>query len=131
MANRDEDELQAPQTSESLCFEDALAELESIVHQLEDGELGLAEALDRYEQGVKHLKHCFALLQDAERKIELLTGVKEDGTPLTEPFAESGESLGESAGRKRSRRAKSPPTNAAAGQDEGGTRDIDDQRAST
>jgi hypothetical protein len=80
---------------------------------------------------VKHLKHCFALLQDAERKIELLTGVKEDGMPLTQPFAESGESLGESAGRKRSRRAKSPQPDAAPRDDEGGSRDIDDQRAST
>jgi exodeoxyribonuclease VII small subunit len=67
-------------------FEHSLAELESIVHQLEDGQLGLAESLAHYEQGVKHLKHCFQLLQQAERKIELLTGVAEDGTPLTQPF---------------------------------------------
>ena len=110
MDNRGEGDLQAPKGNDLPCFEDALAELETIVHQLEEGELGLAEALDRYEQGVKHLKHCYALLQDAERKIELLTGVTDGGAPLTQPFAESGETLGESAGRKRSRRGKSPPT---------------------
>jgi exodeoxyribonuclease VII small subunit len=68
-------------------FEHSLAELEAIVHDLEDGQLGLAEALGRYEQGVKHLKHCYALLQEAEQKIELLTGVGDDGTPITEPFS--------------------------------------------
>jgi exodeoxyribonuclease VII small subunit len=107
-------------------FEDALASLETIVHQLEEGELGLAEALDRYEQGVKHLKHCYALLQNAERKIELLTGVKEDGTPLTQPFAESGESLGESAGRKRSRRAKSLQADSETRENDDKPADIDD-----
>lgn len=111
-------------------FEDALAALEAIVHQLEDGDLGLEESLARYEQGVKHLKHCFALLQDAERRIELLTGVKDDGTPLTQPFAESGESLGESAGRKRSRRAKSSQPDAET-RNPGESTDIDDEQAAS
>jgi exodeoxyribonuclease VII small subunit len=110
------------------CFEDSLAELEAIVHLLEEGELGLAEALGRYEQGVKHLKHCYTLLQDAERKIELLAGVKDDGTPLTQPFAESGESLGESAGRKRSRRAKPREPNAEIRDNAADSADIDDSR---
>jgi exodeoxyribonuclease VII small subunit len=108
------------------CFEDALAALEEIVHQLEDGQLGLEEALGKYEQGVKHLKHCYALLRDAERKIELLTGVKDDGTPLTQPFAESSESLGESAGRKRSRRVKSVQPDAETPYNAGESADIDD-----
>lgn len=112
-------------------FEDSLAELEAIVHQLEDGDLGLEESLARYEQGVKHLKHCFALLQDAERRIELLTGVKDDGTPLTQPFAESGESLGESAGRKRSRRAKSSQPDAETRTNPGESTDIDDEQAAS
>jgi exodeoxyribonuclease VII small subunit len=67
-------------------FESALHELEGIVHQLEDGELGLEEALARYEQGVSLLKHCYGVLQRSERKIELLSGVDSDGNPTTEPF---------------------------------------------
>lgn len=113
------------------CFEDALAALETIVHQLEEGELGLAEALDRYEQGVKHLKHCYALLKQAERKIELLTGVTEDGTPLTQPFAEASEPLGESAGRKRTRRAKSPAESIERRSNSGESGDIDDSAGPT
>jgi exodeoxyribonuclease VII small subunit len=82
-------------------FEHSLAELEAVVHDLEEGQLGLAEALARYEEGVKHLKHCYQLLETAERKIDLLTGVADNGTPSTQPFDESKESLSESAGRRR------------------------------
>ncbi len=89
-------------------FEQSLAELESIVHQLEDGQIGLAEALARYEQGVRHLKHCYQLLERAERKIELLTGVADDGTPITEPLVTEAAGLEESAGRRRTRRASAP-----------------------
>jgi exodeoxyribonuclease VII small subunit len=86
-------------------FEHSLAELEAIVHALEDGQLGLDESLARYEQGVKHLKHCYQLLQAAERKIELLTGVAEDGTPATEPFGDEAAPLAESAGKRRTRKS--------------------------
>jgi len=89
------------QVSKGASFEHSLAELEAIVHDLEDGQLGLAEALARYEQGVKHLKHCYQILESAERKIELLTGVAEDGSPCTEAFDESQEPLSESVGRRR------------------------------
>lgn len=124
MDNDPEHNSAATSASKPASFEASLAELEAIVQQLEDGQLGLAEALERYEQGVKHLKHCYTLLQDAERKIELLTGVKDDGTPITEPFDDQVASLGESAGRKRSRKSKTPPPPAVA-DDEGDSADID------
>jgi exodeoxyribonuclease VII small subunit len=69
-------------------FEDSLEELEKIVAELESGKLGLSDALERYEQGVKHLKSCQQLLERAERKIELLSGVDADGNPITQPFEE-------------------------------------------
>src|SRR4051794_30549655 len=96
-------------------FENSLSELEAIVHDLEEGQLGLADALARYEQGVKHLKHCYQVLEAAERKIELLTGVTEDGSALTAPFDESDETLSESAGRRR-RARKTPKTTPAEGE---------------
>src|SRR5262245_53349469 len=90
-------------------FERSLSELEEVVHDLEEGQLGLTEALARYEEGVKHLKHCYQLLEAAERKIELLTGAADDGAPKTEPFGEVTEPLAESAGRRRrTKRATSP-----------------------
>jgi exodeoxyribonuclease VII small subunit len=115
---RNEMELSSPNESATSCndvsFEQSLAELESVVHDLEDGQLGLSEALSRYEQGVKHLKHCYQLLEQAERKIELLTGVTEDGTPCTEPFDESSEPLAETAGRRRRPKQPKSPANGDA-----------------
>jgi exodeoxyribonuclease VII small subunit len=72
-------------------FEQALEQLERIVHQLEEGDIGLAEALDHYETGIGLLKQCYGLLQRAERRIELLSGVDAAGNPITEPFADDGE----------------------------------------
>lgn len=72
--------------SEVLTFEQSLAKLDLIVRDLEDGQLGLEEALGRYEAGVGLLKHCYAQLRQAEQRILLLTGTDADGRPLTEPF---------------------------------------------
>ncbi|MBN2579821.1 MAG: exodeoxyribonuclease VII small subunit [Pirellulales bacterium] len=70
----------------SLSFEQSLARLEEIVHQLEEGNVGLEESLARYEEGVKLLRQAYDLLQKAERKIEILSGVDAEGNPVTEPF---------------------------------------------
>ena len=65
--------------AEPLSFEQALARLERIVAQLEEGQLGLDDSLAQYEQGIKYLKQCYRQLERAERKIELLAGVDEQG----------------------------------------------------
>jgi len=67
-------------------FEAALAELEQIVHELEEGQIGLDDSLKRYERGVKLLRRCYGLLEGAERKIELLSGVDSQGNPVTQPL---------------------------------------------
>jgi exodeoxyribonuclease VII small subunit len=95
-------------------FEQALLQLEQIVHQLEDGEIGLAEALTHYEQGVRLLKDCYGLLERAERRIELLSGVDADGNPVTEPFDDEAslalEQKAQSRTRRRSRKATGDPS---------------------
>jgi exodeoxyribonuclease VII small subunit len=92
-------------------FELSLAELERIVHDLEEGGLGLAESLAQYEQAIKHLKHCYSVLNETEQRIQLVAKVLEDGTPTTQPFddglAGPSDSLAESAGKRRTRRTKS------------------------
>lgn len=67
-------------------FEDALARVERIVNDLERGEPSLSRALVKYEDGVKLLRHCYELLDRAERSVALLTGVDADGQPETAPF---------------------------------------------
>jgi exodeoxyribonuclease VII small subunit len=90
-----------PEACDELSFEQGLTQLEQIVHQLEDGDLDLSLALQQYEQGVKHLRRCFDLLSQAERKIELLTGVDAQGNPVTEPFGDDPTALSEQAGKRR------------------------------
>ena len=63
----------------SLDFEKSLAKLESIIEQLEDGELPLNESIKTFEEGVKLTKHCQELLTKAELKIQKLLE-KDDGT---------------------------------------------------
>src|SRR5437763_1974600 len=68
-------------------FEDALAELEALLRQLEDGATGLEESLACYERGIGLLKRCYGQLKDAEQRMLLLAGVDDEGRPLTQPFA--------------------------------------------
>lgn len=54
-------------------FETALAELESIVTKLEQGDLALEQSLALFERGVQLSRFCHTKLEDAERRIEILT----------------------------------------------------------
>jgi len=72
-----------------LDFEQIAERLEQIVRRLEEGELGLSESLQYYEEGVKLLRRAYRLLEKAERKIELLSGIDEQGNPVTTPFEHS------------------------------------------
>jgi exodeoxyribonuclease VII small subunit len=88
----------------NISFEDALKRLEEIVHLLEEGDVGLSESLERYEEGVKLLRQSFELLQRAERRIELLSGVDAEGNPVTQPFDDRATFDQVEPGKRRSRR---------------------------
>src|SRR5438132_473960 len=60
-------------------FEDALAELETILSEIETGEIGLEESLIKYERGTFLIQHCRSVLMTAEKQIELLTKTPEGG----------------------------------------------------
>ena len=92
-------------------FEAALEMLERIVVELEEGKTGLAESLKRYEEGVKLLGYCHHMLQTAQRKIELVTGVDAQGNPVSIPLDDSDLSLKEKAeglSRRRAMRSADP-----------------------
>lgn len=53
-------------------FESALAELETIVKTLEEGQLTLEKSLERFERGIALSRYCHERLADAERRVEIL-----------------------------------------------------------
>ncbi len=110
-SNRKNGESAKSEKCDELSFEQSLAGLEQIVHKLEDGDVDLAVALQQYEQGVKHLRHCFELLGQAERKIELLTGLDAEGNAVTEPFADDPTASSQQAGKRRQTGAAKRATN--------------------
>lgn len=76
-------------------FEQALAELESLVARLERGDLPLDEALKTFERGVELTRHCQGSLKVAQQRVEILlkrndqiaaetfsVSDSQDGTPL-------------------------------------------------
>ena len=62
--------------------------IERSVGNLEGGELELDVALKVYEEAVNMIRRCHQLLGDAERQVELLMEVREDGSVETQPFDE-------------------------------------------
>jgi len=54
-------------------FESAAAELASIVKTMEEGDLTLEKSLELYERGIELSRYCHARLEDAERRIEILS----------------------------------------------------------
>jgi len=53
-------------------FEEAITILEQIAEDLEKGDVGLEEAIEKYEEGITLTKYCNDKLKQAERKIEIL-----------------------------------------------------------
>lgn len=68
-------------------FESAIAELEKIVKQLEDGDLPLDTSLKLFERGVELSRYCHDQLGAAQKRIEVLTerGDLKDGSALISP----------------------------------------------
>ena len=73
-----------PKPVEKMSFEEALAELESIVRKLEQGDVELEESIRIYERGAALKAHCERRLKAAELKVEQIVQGGE-GQPRTEP----------------------------------------------
>lgn len=67
-------------------FEEALAELEQILGEIEGGKVGLEESLVKYERGTFLIQHCRGVLNSAEKQIELLSK-SADGSLESTPMA--------------------------------------------
>jgi exodeoxyribonuclease VII small subunit len=63
-----------------MSFEQAMAELEKVVGQLERGDVALEESITLYERGAELKKRCEAKLKEAEEKVAAIT-LDADGAP--------------------------------------------------
>lgn len=73
----------APESGVS--FEQAMSELEEIVHVLEDSQLPLEELVEKYERGAGLLRVCQQRLNNAQQRIELITR-NAGGETVVEPL---------------------------------------------
>lgn len=69
-------------------FEQSLAELETLVAAMEEGELSLEEALKHFEKGIALASSCQTALQQAEQKVTQL--LEKNGELVEKPFESSG-----------------------------------------
>ena len=70
MASVQEEQHEAP--IDRLSYEDALAELETLIRKLETGSIDLADSIASYERGVALAAHCSGLLEETEKKVQRL-----------------------------------------------------------
>ena len=67
----------AKKDSQELKFEEAIADLEQVVEQLESGDLSLEDSLAAFEKGVGLVRYCNQKLSEVEKKVELLVKDKQ------------------------------------------------------
>ena len=65
-------------------FEESMKKLETIVVELENGNLNLDESVKKFEEGMKIAKQCNNMLEEAEKKITIL--LEKDGELKEENF---------------------------------------------
>ncbi|WP_054949517.1 exodeoxyribonuclease VII small subunit [Numidum massiliense] len=70
---------------EQLTFEEAIERLETVVHQLEDGEVPLEQAIELFQEGMTLSKQCSEKLDSVESRIEML--IEENGEWVKKPLA--------------------------------------------
>ena len=73
---------QKANTDAPLTFEETVQRLEGIVERLESGSLALEDSLTLFEEGVRLARASQEQLDRAERRVEELLGIDEDGNPV-------------------------------------------------
>ncbi len=65
-------------------FEEAMSQLEALVHELEEGEIGLEDSLKRYKQGMELHAYCQKRLRHVELELMKVLGDEEDASTTPE-----------------------------------------------
>jgi len=66
-------------------FEKSLEELESLVEQLESGDLSLDQSLKQFKRGVELTRHCQGVLDQAQQTVQTLMDTDDESSAV--PFA--------------------------------------------
>lgn len=106
-------------------FESALEGLEQVVVELESGSLSLSDSLSKYEEGIKNLKTCHKILESAENRIRILTGVDDDGNASTRPFDERKTEIHGRSSKRTFRQQAAPSDEVESKDDDGDLTDSD------
>lgn len=76
----------AKKKSDSFNFEKSLAELDSLVETMEQGNLTLEDSLKKFESGIKLIRECQHALTKAEQKVQIL--IDQNGESTLEDFVD-------------------------------------------
>ncbi len=71
-------------------FEQALAKLEQLVAELEQGDIALDTGLKKFDEGVQLAAFCGQKLHEARSRVDLLLGNEDSGLTAV-PFSAAGE----------------------------------------
>jgi exodeoxyribonuclease VII small subunit len=71
-----------PEKPSAPSFEQSLAQLETLVSDMEDGNLSLEDALSAFETGIKLTRQCQQALQAAELKVQILSNPDGEPSPM-------------------------------------------------
>lgn len=78
----------ASKKPENMSFEEAIEELDTLVNQLESGDIGLDDALKKFERGIALARASQKKLTEAEQRVSILLE-NDDNAPLSEFTPES------------------------------------------
>jgi len=70
--------------TDKIDFESAIKELETLVEQMEQGDITLEQSLENFERGIELTRACQKALQEAEQKVQILT--QKQGEETVEEF---------------------------------------------
>ena len=73
-ADKGERQRVSKQTKQSIDFENSIAELESLVEKMEQGEFSLEDSIKQFERGITLARSCQKALREAEQKVMRLVG---------------------------------------------------------
>lgn len=65
-------------------LETAMSEINTLINQMEQGNLSLEHSLEHFERGIHLIKHCQKILQDAEQKVQIL--IQNNGQDNLQPY---------------------------------------------